>query len=87
MDKKKKCTECGKLLPLSAFGPNVARSDGLQNICRACRRAAYRQAHGGLERSLAKFTTEELLSEIKRREQEEQGGAQGGTPSPNPETT
>lgn len=87
MEKKKECTKCHKFLPFSAFGQNISRNDGLQQVCRACRRAAYRQAHGGLERALAKFTTEELLSEIKRREQEEQGGRKAERHLQKPKTT
>lgn len=34
--KSKKCTKCGKVLPLSEFNKNKRTSDGYQCQCRAC---------------------------------------------------
>lgn len=33
----KRCPSCDTTKPLSAFGRNSARSDGLQSMCRECR--------------------------------------------------
>ena len=35
---EKRCPACATVLPVSDFGANAARPDGLQSVCRACRR-------------------------------------------------
>ena len=40
----KHCSRCGRDLPLSEFGPNKAKKDGLQQYCRADMKS-YRIAH------------------------------------------
>lgn len=35
----KHCMRCREVLPVSAFGPNRARDDGLQEYCRPCKRS------------------------------------------------
>ena len=35
---KKTCSSCGKTLPLSDFGINKSRADGLQPMCKECKR-------------------------------------------------
>lgn len=35
---KKTCSSCGKTLPLSDFGMNKSRADGLQPMCKECKR-------------------------------------------------
>lgn len=43
----KRCNRCETLHPLSGFGPNATKSDGLQRECRGCRQemnaATYRK--------------------------------------------
>lgn len=43
----KRCNRCETFLPLSAFGPNTTKPDGLQRECRGCRKemnaATYRK--------------------------------------------
>lgn len=36
----KRCPGCATTKPVTAFGKNAARPDGLQSLCRACRRRA-----------------------------------------------
>lgn len=38
MEGYKVCIKCHLLLPTSAFAKNAARKDGLQNMCKECRR-------------------------------------------------
>lgn len=64
----KVCGKCRHELPTAAFGPNASRPDGLQSMCRECRRKEYLRTHGGLRQVLRRFTTEELKREILRRE-------------------
>lgn len=50
MEKTKKCTKCGRVLPLSEFNKNKNQSDGHQCQCRDCTneywREYYRRKHG-----------------------------------------
>ena len=43
----KRCNRCETFLPLSAFGPNTSKPDGMQRECRGCRKemnaATYRK--------------------------------------------
>ncbi len=63
----KRCYRCGRALPVSAFGPNIARRDGLNDECRECRRQRYMEAHGGLQHAMRRFSDDELLDELHRR--------------------
>lgn len=38
MEDSKICTKCSQDLPLSAFARNSAKADGLQQMCRACKK-------------------------------------------------
>lgn len=71
----KKCSKCGRELPLAAFGNYAHSSDGLYSSCKECINAAQkanrakrkRQEEGGVNEDLALFTTKVLLDEIKAR--------------------
>lgn len=55
-------------MPLNAFGKNITRPDGLDNVCRECRRKYYLKAKGSARRRFpSEITDAELLSECKRR--------------------
>ncbi len=66
--KKKRCSQCGREKPLTDFARNVGRHDGLDHVCRECRRQDYQNAHGGVQRALRKFTDAELIGEVLRRD-------------------
>lgn len=38
MDESKICTNCSQNLPLTAFARNSRKTDGLQQMCRACKK-------------------------------------------------
>lgn len=40
----KKCSDCQEVKSVEEFGKNRAQKDGLQNICKPCRRARYNPA-------------------------------------------
>lgn len=46
----KRCPRCGEVKPLSEFSRNVGRKDGVQSVCKVCRRAydheRYERIHG-----------------------------------------
>jgi hypothetical protein len=42
----KLCASCAAGLPLSAFGPDLRRPDGLRYACRPCEAAARRRQRG-----------------------------------------
>ncbi len=66
--KKKRCSQCGREKPLAGFARNVGRHDGLDHVCRECRRQNYQDEHGGVQRALRKFTDAELIGEVLRRD-------------------
>jgi hypothetical protein len=39
----KECSRCGAVLPVSAFGPDLRRPDGLRYVCRPCEAADRRR--------------------------------------------
>lgn len=43
MEEKKKCIYCKKVLPLSEFYKNRDRPDGLDVLCKVCRKAVQRK--------------------------------------------
>lgn len=60
----KVCRICGRELPIDAFYKSNKTDDGRSHICRECKK----MAHGGHIRTrYNKFTTDELVSEIKAR--------------------
>ena len=63
----KKCTRCGRLLPLSHFHRDKISEDGHYYVCKECRRKYYSDQHGGVAHLLRHFTTEELEQELARR--------------------
>lgn len=66
---KKKCTACGKELPLSSFRAHPISSDGHYHICESCLRRSYeqRQKRGSKINPLEKFTARQLMDELYRR--------------------
>ena len=43
MAQPKRCSACRKDKPIAAFGAHAARHDGLQSVCRECRRRGAEQ--------------------------------------------
>ena len=41
----KRCSKCGRVLPVSDFNKNKKAKDGLQNHCRECHKEMMRQYH------------------------------------------
>lgn len=68
---EKRCRKCGKTKPQKDFAISTICADGLDTYCRSCRREMWMKRNGGLPHLLARFTTEELESEITRRKAEE----------------
>ena len=65
---KKRCYVCNESLPASSFGKNGYMKDGLDNICRACRRKKYLITHSNARRHFPEeITDEDLLRECRRR--------------------
>lgn len=68
----KKCSICGKTLPLSAFYSNSSSKDGHHSCCKECykqrNKKFYEAAKEKLRTSrLADFTPRELMEELRRR--------------------
>ena len=63
----KKCTRCGRLLPLSQFHRDKISEDGHCTVCKDCRRKNYYDQHGGLAHKFRNATTEEMERELARR--------------------
>lgn len=68
----KKCTICGKTLPLSAFYLKSGSKDGYQHCCKECHKQQnkkyYKTSKEKLRTSrLADFTPRELMAELRRR--------------------
>lgn len=83
METTKVCTKCGRELSTSEFYVNAQAKDGLQSICKECKKALMREYNkrrkeesnsqkNGLfvcysNPELAKFTPRELMMELKMR--------------------
>lgn len=68
MEEKKKCIYCKQVLPLSEFYKNRDRPDGLDVLCKVCRKAVQRKKPTIVSQSdLANVPTQELLDELSRR--------------------
>jgi hypothetical protein len=80
--KTKKCTKCGRELPLDNFSKCAANKDGLQRMCKECHSESTRKSYyKRKEKSfgvtplgkvytnveLAKFQPRDLLAELKAR--------------------
>ena len=75
----KKCSRCGRELPVTEFGKNKSAKDGLQVFCKECFRQYARNKKadapkqgGGLQPvytnpQLANFTPRQLMEELKAR--------------------
>lgn len=71
----KKCTKCGRELPLSEFNKCSINTDGLQYRCKECcnkesmeyyyKKSKMNKVYSNPE--LAKFTPRELMQELKSR--------------------
>lgn len=58
MEKLKKCSKCGRELPVSEFWKNASTEDGLQTYCKEC---------GNVYARNRKKTPRELIAELKAR--------------------
>lgn len=67
----KLCRKCGTVKPKSEFGKDAQKVDGLCWWCKDCMNEAYQRRKAiksrGCSVTLARYTTEELLNEIKLR--------------------
>lgn len=78
----KKCTKCGRELPLDNFSKCATNKDGLQYYCKDCQRESARKSYCKRKENsfgvtplgkvytnleLAKFQPRELLAELKAR--------------------
>ena len=73
----KKCSKCGKELPVSLFGKNASQKDGLQIWCKSCvsnysRNKTKAGSDDKLKKiytnpDLAKFSPRQLIDELKAR--------------------
>lgn len=50
---KKTCSSCGKTLPLSDFGKNESRADGLQPMCKECKRKDQKEYRDRMKTAIA----------------------------------
>ena len=79
--KTKKCSRCGRVLPVTEFHKRPSAKDGLQYYCRECHNESARRSYQKrkneqksvlnqstqTESELSKFTTRQLMEELKRR--------------------
>lgn len=70
----KKCSKCGRELPVSEFNKNKQAKDGLQCRCKSCQREANREKQerikkllGGVKNGLSAYTPRELMQELHNR--------------------
>lgn len=71
----KKCSRCGRILPVEQFYKKIASVDGLQGYCKECANSYPRKAKGEGAKmkkvfsspELAKFTPRQLIDELKMR--------------------
>ena len=63
---EKKCTRCGRLLPIENFGTNAKW--GVKSVCKECEHRARSAGRKGITKNpLAKFSKEELVAELQNR--------------------
>ena len=68
MEKLKKCSKCGRELPVSEFWKNASTEDGLQTYCKECGNVYARNLKKIYSNpELAKFSPRELIAELKAR--------------------
>lgn len=72
----KKCSKCGRELPLSRFSKCTSQKDGLQKTCKECASLYHKERHKAKSMSLvkvysnpelAKFQPRELITELRAR--------------------
>lgn len=74
----KKCNKCGRVLTIDNFHKKKSSKDGLQDYCKECHKQSVRQSYNKnkeqkklhkiyTNEELAKFTSRELLQELKSR--------------------
>lgn len=70
----KVCKRCGRELPTTEFSKDRSCPDGLNYICKECRRKAQRESYERRKATsvlhseeLQKFSPRELMDELKRR--------------------
>jgi tRNA G26 N,N-dimethylase Trm1 len=75
----KKCSHCGRMLPVSEFYKNSGKKDGLSNNCKECAKKmakTYQRKNREKEEGIVEFksnnplsayTPRELMEEISRR--------------------
>lgn len=67
----KLCHKCGEVKPIEMFGSDAQKVDGKCWWCKDCMAKAHSRRYGlrkqGRKATLAKFTDEELLNELKSR--------------------
>jgi hypothetical protein len=71
MEQNKLCRKCGKVKPIAEFGSDAHQYDGRSCHCKDCIRARQRKYSAlhkqGRNATLARFSKEELLNELKYR--------------------
>lgn len=76
MENFKKCSKCGRELPVSEFWKNASTEDGLQTYCKECGNVYAKNRKktlgGGLKKiysnpELVRFSPRELIAELKAR--------------------
>ena len=67
--KTKKCSKCGRVLPLSEFYLNRLAADGLQSQCKECQKKRVRNHYinKNCNPDLAQFTPRQLIEELRAR--------------------
>ena len=68
----KRCTSCGRVLPVSSFNKHIKNADGLRNICKSCisrYNKVYNQKETDRQIKLLTEKNEKLDSLIKEAEQ------------------
>lgn len=72
-EKRKTCSKCGRELPISHFHKDSAIKDGLQTVCKECRknvntvRSDKKFSKVYSNPDLARFTPRQLIDELKQR--------------------
>lgn len=69
----KVCSKCKRELPVSEFYKCTSKADGLQNMCKECKKQVNRDGYvskcsiGGGNPMLKEFTPRQLIEELKLR--------------------
>lgn len=66
--KTKKCTRCGRELPVTEFYKKTDSPDGLQTWCKECLKKQQRKREsGGVSDELKTYTARQLMEELAKR--------------------